>query len=184
MPIDRTVTRKAVDIYAKALLEAAKGEGTVFEVSGQLEQATKVIRANMELRATLNDRTVPGVARSGIAKEVFAGLNASVVEVIGVLVERDEIDLLSRVTESYVYLAEEELDAVFIDVTTVVELDDSLRDGIKKKYSAQLGKNILLREHVDASLVGGIVLSSHGSKVDASVVTQLDRARLALAAGL
>jgi F-type H+-transporting ATPase subunit delta len=38
----------------------------------------------------------------------------------------------------------------------------------------------MLREHIDTTLVGGIILSSHGSKVDASMVTQLDRARIAL----
>jgi F-type H+-transporting ATPase subunit delta len=184
MPTDRTVIRKAVGIYAQTLLEAAKDAGTVFEVSGQLEQASKAIRGNMSLRNTLSDRTLDGVSRAGIAKEIFAGLDTAVVEVLGVLVERDEIALLPRVTETYVYLAEEALDSVFIDVTTVVELDDALRDSIKKKYSAQFGKGIMLREHVDPALVGGIVLSSHGSKVDASVVTQLDKARLALAAGL
>ncbi len=178
MPTDRTVIRKATGIYAQTLLDAAKAEGTVFEVSGQLEQVSKAVRANMELRATLTDRTIPGATRAGIVKEVFNGFNASVVEVLGVLVDREEIDMLPRVAESYVYLAEEELGAVFIDVTTVVELDDALRDSIKKKYC------VMLREHVDASLVGGIILSSHGSKVDASVVTQLDKARLALAAGL
>jgi F-type H+-transporting ATPase subunit delta len=180
MPTDRTVVRKAINIYAAALLEAAKAEGTVFEVSGQLEQASKLIRGNIEFRGTLTDRTIAGAVRAKVAKEVFVGLDKAVLEVLGVLLERDDIDLLPRITEAYTYLAEDDLGAVFIDVTTVVALDEALRGSIKKKYSAEFGREVMLREHIDTTLVGGIILSSHGSKVDASMVTQLDRARIAL----
>jgi F-type H+-transporting ATPase subunit delta len=65
----------------------------------------------------------------------------------------------------------------------VVELDDGLRDGIRKKYSAQFGKGVLLREHTDPSLVGGIVLSAHGRRIDASVASQLESARVVLSHG-
>jgi F-type H+-transporting ATPase subunit delta len=180
MPTDRTLIRKASTIYAEVLLDATRGEDSIFEVSGQLGQVLAIIKGNLELRGTLTDRTLPGEVRAGVAREVFAGLDPALLEVLGVMVERGDIQLLGRVHEVYVDLAEQELDAVFIDVTTVVELDEGLRDHIQKKYSAQFGKGVLLREHVDPSLVGGIVLSAHGRRIDASVVSQLESARLVL----
>jgi F-type H+-transporting ATPase subunit delta len=180
MPIDRTLIRRASTIYAEVLLDAARDEGAVFEVSGQLEQVLAIIKGNLELRSALTDRTLSGEARAGIVREVFAGLDPALLEALGVMTERGDIPLLGRVNEIYLDLAERELDSVFIDVTTVVELDEGLRDRIRKKYSAQFGKGVLLRERIDPSLVGGIVLSAHGRRIDASVVSQLENARLVL----
>jgi F-type H+-transporting ATPase subunit delta len=180
MPIDRTLTRRASVIYAEVLLEATRAEGTVFEVSGELEQALAAIRGNGELRGALTDRTIPDEARVDILREVFAGLDAALLEVLAVMVQRGDIPLLARVNEAYIEGAEKALDSVIIDVTTVVALDEGLRDRIREKYSAQFGRGVLLREHVDPSLVGGIVLSTHGRRIDASVVSQLESARVVL----
>ncbi|MDR3052784.1 MAG: ATP synthase F1 subunit delta [Coriobacteriales bacterium] len=180
MPTDRIVIKKESAIYAEALLEAARQQDAIFALSGQLETVLHAVRGSIDLRATLADRTIPAQTRSGILREVFASLDPSLLAVLTVLVERDDIALLSRVNDAYVQRAEEALDAVIIDVVTVIELDDELREKIIAKYSAQLGRQVLLREQVDPSIVGGIVLSTHGRRIDASVVSQLENARTVL----
>jgi F-type H+-transporting ATPase subunit delta len=181
MPTDRTLTRKASAVYAQTLLEAVKAEGRAFEVSGQLEQAMSVIRGSFELRNTLDDHGIPLAVRTGILAELFAGFDASLLAVLGVMVERGDLPLLSRVNEAYIDAAEESLGSIILDITTAVALDGPLREALKKKYAAQLGKDVLLREHVDPSIVGGIVISTHGRRIDASIVSQLERARVVLA---
>ena len=63
---------------------------------------------------------------------------------------------------------------------TAVELDDYLRDLIKKKASSELGKNIVLKEHVDKSMLGGIIMSTKDERIDASLLTQVEKTREAL----
>ena len=180
MSIDRTFMRKASVVYAETLLSAVRDEGFAFDVSRQLESVLTIIRGNPELRNTLADRMLPVETRTGLVKEVFAGLNASLVAVLVVMVERGDVSLLARINEAYIDRVEEALDAVIIAVPTVVELAVSLRNTIREKYSAQFGKGVLLREHIDPALVGGIVLSTHGRRIDASVVSQLESARTVL----
>lgn len=62
-----------------------------------------------------------------------------------------------------------------VDVTTVVELDDHLREVITKA-EADLGTNVVLREHRQV-LLGGILMSANGKRIDASVLSQLESAR-------
>jgi len=181
MPIDRSLIRKKSSIYAQVLLDAVKADDSVFAVSTELELVLATIRSHAELRNTLTDRTLPYQDRCGILAEVFSGLHAGLLQVLAVMVERDDLGLLARVNESYITLAEDALDAVIIDVTTVVALDDTLRQSIQQKYSAQFNKGILLREHVDPTLLGGVMLSAHGCKIDASVSYQLENARATLA---
>jgi len=177
MPTDRTLISKTAKVYAETLLKAVKVNDSVLKVSGELEQVQNTIRGHIELQKSLKDRTVPAKTRSDILREVFRGFDPVLLDVLAVMIERNEINLLTRVYEAYMELAEDELNAVIIDVTTVIELDENLRNQIKMKYSAQLGKKILLREYIDRSMVGGIVLSAHGRLIDASVNTQLEKAR-------
>jgi F-type H+-transporting ATPase subunit delta len=74
----------------------------------------------------------------------------------------------------------DELNLVAVDVTTAVELDDYLRDLIKKKASSELGKDIVLNEHVDKSILGGIIMSTKDERIDASLLTLVEKTREAL----
>jgi len=182
MPTDRTQARKASQIYADALLEAAKpdGQSAIFALSNELDQLRDTVIGNIDLRNTLADRTVPAEARKAIVNEVFAGFNPVLLAIVGVAVERNDVALLPRIAENYLLAAEQHLGATIIDVTTAVPLDDGLRGQIKTKYSAQLSSDVFLREHIDASIIGGIVLSTHGRRIDASVASQLQSARAVL----
>lgn len=170
-------TRAKAAVYAEVLLEAAKASDSVFAIAGEFEELLSSVRKSLDLRNALVDKALPFEVKKTIVAEVFERFSPELLAAFTVMVERDDISALPRTQEAYVALAEKALDAVFVDVTTVVPLDDDLREQILTKYSAQLGCGILLREHIDASLIGGIVLSTHGKRIDASVLSQLENAR-------
>ena len=108
---------------------------------------------------------------------MFAGLNPALVSTLAVMAERGNFDLLSGVVEEYGHVAEERRGVVAVDVTTAVELSESLRESITNKLAADLGKGVVLREKVDPAIIGGIVFSTHGQRIDASIASQLENAR-------
>ena len=180
MPKDRMLIKREVTTYAEVLLQATKQSGNVLEAAAELKEAQEVILTHPNLREALNEDTLTAEARATVINEVFKGFDPAVLKVLDVMVERREIGLLHRVVGEFEALAEDELNVVILDVTTVVELDDALRQTIKSKYAAQFGKDVMLREHVDSSIIGGIVLSARGKRIDASVSAQLEKVRIAL----
>ena len=56
-------------------------------------------------------------------------------------------------------------------------LDDGLRQLITEKAEADLGRRAVLRERIDASILGGIIMDVDGNYIDASMISQLNRAR-------
>ena len=64
-----------------------------------------------------------------------------------------------------------------VDVTPAVPLDDGLRQLITEKAEADLGRRAVLRERIDASILGGIIMDVDGNYIDASMISQLNRAR-------
>ena len=180
MPTNRQILKEKVATYASVLLDGAYeagGQYAVLEVRDQAERILRIARSNMDLSDALEDSSYTPEQRGQLVRNLFASSNPVLVDVLAVMAEREDFALLSRVWASYGEQLERKLNVTVVDVTTVVELDDHLREVITKKAEADLGTNVVLREHIDKSLLGGILMSANGKRIDASVLSQLESAR-------
>ena len=180
MPTNRHVQKEKVATYASVLLDgalAAGGQDAVLEVRDQAERIIRIMRSNMDLSSSLQDSSYTPEQRNSLARNVFAQANPVLVDVLAIMAERGDFALLSRVWESYGEQVERKLNVTVVDVTTVVPLDDHLREVITKKSEADLGTKVVLRESIDKSLIGGILMSANGKRIDASMTSQLEAAR-------
>ncbi|HIT51161.1 MAG TPA: ATP synthase F1 subunit delta [Candidatus Aveggerthella excrementigallinarum] len=183
MPTNRLVIKETVDTYAQVLLDAANaagGQEAVLEVRDQLEVVTKALRSNIDLQVALAEKAYTPEQREELVRNVFTGMHPALVDVLLVMSERDDLELANRVYAAFDGLIEEKLGVVVVDVTTAVPLDDALRETISNKAAQDLGKKVVLRERVDKSILGGIIMSASGRRIDASIATQLDTARTVL----
>lgn len=180
MPTNRHVQKEKVATYASVLLDAALaagGQDAVLEVRDQAERIIRIMRSNMDLSSSLQDSSYTPEQRNSLARNVFAQAYPVLIDVLAVMAERGDFALLSRVWESYGEQVERKLNVTVVDVTTVVPLDDHLREVITKKAEADLGTRVVLRESIDKSLIGGILMSANGKRIDASMTSQLEAAR-------
>lgn len=183
MPTNRLVAKETVDTYAQVLLDAANaagGQEAVLEVRDQLEVVMRALRSNIDLQVALAEKAYTPEQREELVRNVFTGMNPVLVDVLLVMSERDDLELANRVYAAFDGLIEEKLGVVVVDVTTAVPLDDALRETISNKAAQDLGKKVVLRERVDKSILGGIIMSASGRRIDASIATQLDTARTVL----
>ena len=184
MPTNRLIVKEQIATYTELLFEAAKNEGDpeyVLNVCWQAKELVKVIRGNADLQGTLEDPGYTPEQKAQIARGVFGEFAEPVlVHTIAVMVERGELDYLPRVAEQLEDRVADELNLIIVDVKTAVELDDNLRDLIKKKAETELGKKAVLHETVDKSMLGGIILSTKDERLDASLVMQVEKTREAL----
>lgn len=183
MPINRQIVKEQVATYAAVLLDGvyeAGGQNDVLEVRDQLESIVRIMRSNMDLASAVGDSSYTPEQRAEVVRGVFGACNPVLVDVVAVMAERGNMDLLPRVSEVYGRQLEAKLNMTVVDVTTVVELDDHLREVIVRKAETDLGTKVVLREHIDPSLLGGILMNANGKRIDASVLTQLENARTVL----
>ncbi|HEY5506296.1 MAG TPA: ATP synthase F1 subunit delta [Coriobacteriia bacterium] len=167
--------------YARALFELAALSDSVDAADVSMAAVVAAIRGELDLREALTDTSVPVEAKRAVLREIFgAGVTPEALAIVTVLVERDLAGLLADVARIYGEIAEAERGIVAADVTTAVPLDDALRASLTDKLAASLGRPVSLREHVDASIVGGVVIKVAGRVLDGSVASQLDSVRRAL----
>ena len=185
MATNRLVINEQIDAYASTLLDAAEaagGQACILDIRDQLDTIAQSYRGNFELKVALTDRMDSTEQRKKIAQAVFADAHPVLSEVVAVMVERENMELIQRVYQRYNVLLQERLDVVIVDVTTVVELTDALREQIKAKAKRELGKEVVLRERINPAILGGIVMNAAGRTIDASMISQLERARNTLKA--
>ena len=180
---NRHVINEIIAAYANAALNGANNTGgreAVVEVRNQLIQILEFMSTNIKLRLSLDDEVYTPEQRSEIARNVFAGYNPILVELLAVMASRGDVEKLRRVYSDYENLIVSELNFNVVDVTTVVDLDDNLRTVIKNKIEADLGRDCVLVEHKDPAIMGGIIMSTMGNYIDASLRSQFDKARIVL----
>ncbi len=180
MATNRLVQKGKVQVYSQTLFDAANDAGSqdsVVEVRNQLAQLLKLVYSDMDLTIALSNPDYTPEQRHGLARAVFADCNPALREVLAVMAENGDADLLSRVYHTYEDVVAEKLNLYVVDVTTVVPLDDELRKLIKEKTEADLGCKAVLNESIDKTILGGIIMSVNGMRIDASVISQLNKAR-------
>ncbi|MCL2826803.1 MAG: F0F1 ATP synthase subunit delta [Eggerthellaceae bacterium] len=182
MPTNRLIVKKEVAAYAGVLLDGlyeAGGQERVLEGREQLEGIARYLRTSTELSDVLADATYTPQQHRAIVEGSFTqlGLDPLMVGFLGVMAQEGDIELLPLVSASLKEQLESKLGITVVDVVTAVPLDDGLRQLISNKAATDLGTKIILREQVDKSILGGIIMSAQGRRIDASVFSQLESAR-------
>ncbi len=180
MATNRLVEKGKVEIYAATLFDTtfeAGGQDAVAEVRNKAAELLKLIYSDMDLTYAMSNPDYTPEQRYNLVKSVFANTNPQLCEVLAVMAENGDADMLSRVYHEYERIMSDKLNLCVVDVVTAVELDDSLRDLIKQKTEADLGCKAVLNESIDKTILGGIIMSVNGMRIDASVISQLNHAR-------
>ena len=167
MPNTRLEDRK-VDTYAHTLFEAALSEDRVFE---NLDALSACAHAEPEFATLLAEMIKQGdFDKMDRVREVYQNLIDSNRAAVGShVVSPDAFTQDVRGLEGG--------GTIGVHVTTAVPLNDELRKLIRSRCEADFESPVFLIEHVDPTIIGGIVLSARGHHRDASVKMQLDNAR-------
>ena len=180
MATHRLVVKEEVAVFASVLFDSANGAGgqeAVLQVREQMAEVIRLMRSDLDLTMALSNPDFTPEARRELVENVFAECHLAFREVLAVMAERGQADLLPRVNDEFRALLGERLGICVVDVTTAVPLDDGLRQLITEKAEADLGKKAVLRERIDRSILGGIIMDVDGNYIDASMISQLNRAR-------
>lgn len=174
-------TSATISTYARVLFDLANAVDAVDAADEGLRAIVETVRGNVELRDVLSDDAVDTTKKREILREIFSGAaSPEAVAVAGLVIERGQIDSLTRILEEFSEKAEAERGIVVAEVTTAVPLTDQLRTLLAEKLAASLGRPVTLRERVDASIIGGVRINVAGKVLDGSLSSQLDGLRMTL----
>ncbi len=161
-------------VYAASLYALAQEQGVSEAVRDELNDLASFVEGNPKFADFLSNPTVDVDARTKVIDKAFRGrLNDMVVDVLQVMNRGNRMVLVGALASAFVAIHEERAGGVEVQIRTAVPLSDAARVRVQAVISKKTGKNAKIKESVDPSLLGGLVVRVGDDKLDASVARKL-----------
>lgn len=162
-------------VYASALLSIAREDKSAKAMDKELSTLAGICGDNPELTAVLCAPTVTEGEKLSLIKKIFKGRVSGIIyNFLCVLVTKNRFGCLGGIAEEFRKEYYDEYGIREVTVTTAVPLKDKLREKLMAKLRKMYGKEIILIEKTDPSIIGGMVITCGGSMLDGSVKTELE----------
>ena len=161
--------------YAQSLLELAGERQQAEPVREELNAIGQVLTDVPSFRLFLADPGVGAEERKAVIDRAFGGRVGGLVRnVLGVLNAKGKLRELPGVIEAYNDLLDAQLGKIEVDVTVAQRLTPDQLEQVRRRVGAALGKDAVVHQYVDESIIGGLVLRVVDRLIDASVRQQLE----------
>lgn len=168
-------------MYARALYEAARDEGKLDEVAGELAALARAFEDVPELRRFLRNPQVDPSEKATVLEQITEGVHDLVRNFVRLAAEKGRAGELPEIEEELQALVARAQNRLAVELTTAHELSDDDARSIVETIEQASGRSIEATRSVDPSLIGGIVLQIGSFRADGSVRGRLERLRRELA---
>ena len=169
------------EVYARSLFEVAQEGDSLDRVHEELAEFADALDESQDLRVFFFSPYFSSQEKKeGIAK-LIDDADESFVRFLQLLAERHRMPVIFRIRRRFDELWREENKLLPVTVTSAIELDSGLVEGIGERIEEQTGRKIELSSRVDPDVLGGIVLQVGNMVLDASVRNRLDQLRKTVA---
>jgi len=178
------MNNEVAERYAQGLFELAEENGTVAEKKEQAAGLLKVLEESDDFMLFLRAVKVTGDEKKQMIETVFQEtLDADMIRFLKLLVDKRRMINLREILMQYDRLANEKLGIETAVVSSARKLSDGDMERIQAALEKKTGKKIVLRNHVDESLIAGIKVTVGNNVTDVTVKSQIEDMRSALLKG-
>ena len=142
----------------------------------QLQRFAKLLDEQPDARRLLQNPTMAGDRRTKLLEGIGStlGFDKRIVNFIGILTDKNRLELLDEIIDAYRKLLDDRLGIVRAIVTAARPLDAAQQKELSARLADRTGKQIRMEVAIDPSLIGGVVAQVGSTIYDGSVRTQLE----------
>ena len=164
-------------VYSRALFEVAKEHGKLDRVRGELAEFADALDQNRELSVFFFSPYFSTEEKEAGLQRAVVDADPSLVNFLELLIEKHRMPVIFRVRRQFDTLYDREHKRLPVEVTSAMELDDTVVQALEQRIREQTGQNVQLESNIDPDILGGIVLRVGNSILDASIRHRLDQLR-------
>lgn len=161
--------------YSKALLEVAQESQQLEAVLAEVAAFDQVIQST-DLQAFLVDVTYSDDKKHQVIESLQNASSDIFKNFLTVLVKNQRMSLLPVIIKEIRHQADRLFKISDVDVTSAIALTDSqlskLETTIKSKFDLN---EVTIKNTVDTSILGGVIINARGKIIDASIKSQLTK---------
>ena len=159
--------------YGKALFLLSEEEGTTAAIAEELDIVREILRENPRYEKLLDTPALAKDEKLLLIDRAFSSLSESLVNLMKILCEKHSVYQLPKIAGEYAALYDEARGIERVEALTVIAMTRSQIDTLAAKLSSMTGKTVVIRNTVDPSILGGVVLRFAGKQLDGSFKARL-----------
>ena len=164
-------------VYARSMFEVAKENDVLDDVHEQLGIWADALSENRALQMFFFSPRFSSAEKKDAIRKIIDGGDPRFVNFLELLAERHRLPVTFRIRRAFDELWREENKLLPVEVTSAVELDESVLRSIGERIEERTGRRVELTATVDPNVIGGLVLRVGNRILDASVHGRLERLR-------
>ena len=171
------LTLKIAAPYARALFDFSVEKNIMHQITADFQNLDIFFSETSELAEYLNSPVVREEAkREVLTKTLKSQINAETFKFLMVLVERNRINLLTSIINSYLELVYETASIKMIEVSTASAFTNLQKNTlIQKLKELTNAREIRLIITVDPNLIGGFLIKTESKVIDFTIKNQLQQ---------
>jgi ATP synthase F1 delta subunit len=164
-------------VYARSLFQVAVENGVLDEVHEQLGIWADALNQHRDLQLFFFSPRFSTSEKKEAIRRIIDGGDDRFLNFLELLTERHRLPVTFRIRRTFDELWREEHKLLPVEVTSAVELDESIVRSIGDRIEERTGRRVELTSKVDPGIIGGLVLRVGNKILDASVHGRLERLR-------
>ena len=161
--------------YATAIFELAKDGKKLKALEGDVNALDAALADSGDFSALINSpiytRDQQGAAITAIATKMK--LSPIVKNTLGLMASNRRLFVLPQLVAALRGLIADEKGEVTAEVTSAKALTKAQNDKLAKTLKASVGKDVIIKSSVDASLIGGLIVKVGSKMIDTSIKSKL-----------
>ncbi|MBZ0218633.1 MAG: F0F1 ATP synthase subunit delta [Fimbriimonadaceae bacterium] len=178
----QTIVSGMAGRYASALFTLALDAKSVDKVAQELGEFSEMLTASTDLRRLVESPAFSADEQSrsidALAKK--AKFSALTTNFLGLVTRNRRLPAIKDMISAYRMLAAEHRGEVTADVSSASKLSAAQLKSLETALKSVIGKNVLVNQKVDESLLGGLIVQVGSRMIDSSLRTKLNNLKLAM----
>ena len=161
--------------YALAIYNIAEEKGKVEQYLDELRNIIALINGDKDFQKLIKHPQVSTSSKKKLFTQVFQGkVDDDLLSFLLVLIDKGRILQLERKLKEMEKIHLEKNNTVAANVTTVIPLTDEDKKILTEKLERKFNKKVLLEEHIDSSIIGGVYVQVDNEIIDGTVKSKLE----------
>ncbi|GAA0700577.1 F0F1 ATP synthase subunit delta [Paraclostridium ghonii] len=162
--------------YAEALFQVGEESNSTENLYNELKAVVDIIKENKEFSNILKSPIVSKEDKKDLISNVFGSqINKEMLNFMKILADKDRLALIASITEAFKTLLNDKNNILEGIAITALPMKDDELEGLQGKLSAKYNKTVILKNEVDESVLGGVLVRLGNEEIDGTVKNRLDK---------
>ncbi len=171
-----SITQGIAGRYASAVFDIAKDGNNLKAMEQDVDALDAALSDSADFRdlisSPLYGREEQASAVKAIAQKM--ALSETMANLLGLLADKRRLFVLPGIVATLRDLLADDRGEVTAEVTSAKAMTKTQSDNLAKALSEQVGKSVSIKETVDASILGGLIVKVGSRMIDTSIASKLN----------